>query len=167
MKKQYNVEIVKQPGRLVTGEAPAGFDSESLEVNVVFTEPEATAAALTAAESFARGLGAYIRVRAAIVVPMRLPLDQSPVSLPFMEERLRDLVGQPEPDGSEVTVHLYLCRDWIETLLGVLKPNSMVVIGSRKHRWPAAASRMARTLRARGHRVVVVDVRGQATRSLR
>jgi len=167
MKKQYNVEIVKQPGRLVTGEAPAGFDSESLEVNVVFTEPEATAAALTAAESFARGLGAYIRVRAAIVVPMRLPLDQSPVSLHFMEERLRDLVGQPQSGGSEVTVHLYLCRDWIETLLEVLKPNSLVVIGSRNLWWPTAAGRMAKTLRGKGHRVAVVDVRGQAARRLR
>ena len=167
MKKLCNIDIAKQPGRMVNGETPARFDSEPLEVNVVFTEPETTAAALTAAESFARGLGACIRVRAAIVVPLRLPLEQSPVSVCFMEDRLRELVGQPEPDASEITVHLYVCRDWIETLLKVLKPNALVVIGSRNHWWPTAASRMAGTLRARGHRIAVVDVRGQAVRSLR
>jgi hypothetical protein len=159
--------IVKQPGRSVTWETTSGADTEPLEVNVIFTEQQAAAAALKAAESFARGLGACIRLRAAIVVPMRLAIDQPPVSVRFMERLLRDLVGQPDPDGPEVAVHLYVCRNWLGALLQELKPNSLVVIGGRKHWWPTPEIRMARALRANGHRVAVVDFRDEETGSRR
>ena len=170
MKKLFSADIVKQPGRSVTWETTAGASSEPLEVlevNVIFTKPQATAAALKAAESFAQGLGACICVRAAIVVPLRLPLDRPPISVCFFEKLLRDLVGQPEPDGSELTAHLYVCRDWVEALLEVLKPNSLVVIGDRKHWWPTRASRMAGALRAQGHRVAFVNAKEQTTGSRR
>lgn len=157
MKKLYSADIVKQPGRSVTWETTAGSGSEQLEVNVLYTERRATAAALKAAQSFASGLGACIRLRAVVNVPWRFPLDQSPVSTRFMEEILGDLAIQAEADGAEVTGHLYLCRDSVEALLQVLKPNSLVVIGGRKHWWPTAASRMAGALRAKGHRVAFVD----------
>ena len=161
MKKLYSADIVKQPGQSVTWQTTAGAGSEALEVNVVFTEPQATAAALRAAESFARGLGACIRLRAAIIVPLQLPLDRPQVSVHFMEQLLSDLAGQPEQAGSGVTVHLYVCRDWVGALSQVLKPNSLVVVGGRKHWWPTAASRMAGALRGKGHRVVFVDVKEQ------
>ena len=161
MKNLYSADIVMQLGQSITCETTAGTDSQPLEVNVVFTEPQATAAALRAAEAFARGLGAYIRLRAAIIVPLRLPLDRPPVSVRFMEQLLSDLAGQPEQDGSDVTVHLYVCRDWLGALSQVLKPDSLVVIGGRKHWWPTAARRMARALRAEGHRVVFVDAKRQ------
>jgi len=167
MKKLYNADIVKQPGRSVAWDRTSGVGSEPLEVNVIFTEPETTAGALKAAESFAQGLGTRIRLRAAIVVPLRLPLDQSPVSVRFMEQLLRDLVGQREPDGSERTAHLYVCRDWLGALSQELKPNSLVVIGGRKHWWPTRASRMARALRAKGHQVAFVDVQERTTGSWR
>ena len=167
MKNLYSADIVKQPTGSAIWETTTGFASEPLDVNVIFTQQHATAAALKSAQSLARGLGASIRLRAAIVVPLRLPLDQPPVSVRFMERLLCDLVGQPEPDGSEVSVHLYVCRDWIETLLQVVRPNSLVVIGGRKHWWPTAASRMARALRGIGHRVVFVDIKEQPTGSVR
>ena len=167
MQNVYSADIVIQPGQSVPWETATGTDSEPLEVNVIFTEPQATAAALKATESFARGFGACIRLRAAIVVPFRLPLDQPPISVCFFERFLCDLVGQPQQDGFERTIHLYLCRDRGETLLRVLKPNSLVVIGGRKHWWPTPATRMAGALRAKGHRVVFVDVEGRTTGSLR
>jgi hypothetical protein len=167
MKNLYGVTITQLPHQPLSCGTSAGIGSDLFEVNVIFTDQGATAAALKFAQSFARDLGACIRLRAAIVVPMRLHLDQPPVSVPFMVQVLRDLVGQPEPNGSELSAHLYVCRDWIETLLEVLKPDSLVVIGGRKHWWPTAASRMAGTLRARGHRVAVVDVNGQTTGNLR
>jgi hypothetical protein len=166
MKNLHSADIVMQPGRSVTWETTAGTDSQPLEVNVIFTELQATAAALKSAESLARGLGASIRLRAAIVVPLRLPLDQSPVSVPFMEQLLSELVSQSESDAFEHTVHLYICRDGIETLLHVLRPNSLVVIGGRRRWWPTAAARMARRLRANGHRVAFVDFTKQTTGSL-
>lgn len=167
MQNVYSADIVKQPGQSAPWETTTGTDSEPLEVNVIFTEPRATAAALKSSESFARGFGACIRLRAAIAVPFRLPLDQPPISVCFLEQLLRDLVGQPEQDGFERTIHLYVCRDRSETLLQVLKPNSLVVIGGRKHWWPTAASRMAGALRAQGHRVVFVDVKEQTIGLLR
>src|ERR1035437_5430404 len=67
-----------------------------LEVNVIFTDPQATAAVLKTAGSLARDLGACIRVRAAIAVPYALPLDKPPVSVRFTEGLLSDLVCRLE-----------------------------------------------------------------------
>ena len=167
MHNVYSADIVKQPGQSVPWETTTETDSEPLEVNIIFTEPQATTAALKAAESFARELRAHIRLQAAIVVPFRVPLDQPLVSVSFFEQLLRDLVGQSEQDGFGRTIHLYICRDRNEALLQVLKPSSLVVIGGRKHWWPTTASRMARALRAQGHRVVFVDVKEQTTGRLR
>jgi hypothetical protein len=157
MKKLHSAALVKQQWRSATPETIPGAGSEPLEVNVIYTERRATAAALKAAATLAHGLGACICLRAAIAVPLRLPLDQSPVSVPFMEQLLRDLVCQAGPDGSEHTVHLYVCRDWLGTLLQVLKPNSLVVVGGRKRWWPTRASQVARALQAKGHRVAFVE----------
>ena len=148
MNKSYSTESNEQSAALLTWETAT--DSDQLEVNVIFTDEEATAAALKSAESLAKGLGACIRLRAAIAVP-------------FMEQRLCKLVDQWEQKGPELSIHLYVCRDQIEAMLLVLRPNSLVVIGDRKRWWPTAMSRMAGILRARGHRVVVVDVKGNAT----
>ncbi len=161
MNNLFSASTVKQCKASEAGETASSLASEPLEVNVVFTKQQATAAALQTAQSLARGLGATIRLRAGIVVPLRLSLDQPPVSVQFMEGLLRNLVGQPEPAGSEVTVHLYVCRNWIETLLHVLRPNSLVVIGGRRQWWPSEATRMAAALRVKGHRVALVSAKGQ------
>lgn len=159
MENLHNTAIATLPEQPVTGEPVAGFGSEPLEVNVIFTDAEATAAALKLADSFARDLGACIRLRAGIVVPMTLPLDQPPVSVRFTEELLSNLACQLEQDAFEPTAHLYICRDWARTLLQVLTPNSLVVVGGRKHWWPTPVSRMSRILGAKGHRVVFVNLR--------
>jgi len=158
MKNLHTTTSATLPERPVTGEPVTGFAPEPLEVNVIFTDPVATAAALKRAESFARDLGACIRLRAGIVVPMTLPLDQPPVSVRFTEEILSNIVDVLEQDVFQATVHLYICRDWAGTLLQVLTPNSLVVIGGRKHWWPTPASRICRILRAKDHRVVFADL---------
>lgn len=161
MKNLSRNAIATLPERPVTWEPVAGFGSEPLEVNVVFTDPDATAAALKSAESFARDLGACIRLRAVIVVPMKVPIDQPLISVRFTEELLSSLACELEQDAFQPTVHLYVCRNWAETLLQVLKPNSLIVIGGRKHWWPTPVRRMSRMLRAKGHRVVFVDLQGR------
>jgi hypothetical protein len=153
MNNPYSSDIRGQSTALLTWETAKTSDFDQLEVNVIFTDEGAAA----------NGLGACIRLRAAIVVPFRLSLDQPPVSVRFMEQLLCKLVDQREAKGPELSVHLYVCRDQIETMLLVLRPNSLVVIGDRKRWWPTAMSRMAGILRAEGHRVVVVDVKGKAT----
>ena len=159
MKVLLNSAITKPARPSVSWETAEGLGPGRLEVNVIFTDPQATIAALKTAGSFARDLGACIRVRAAIAVPYALPLDKPPVSAGFIEELLSDLVCRLELDAFEPSVHLYLCRDQVETLLQVLSPNSLVVIGGRKHWWPTAERREARALRSKGHRVVFVSLK--------
>lgn len=157
MKKLASTELIKQRGRSFTPETVEGTAVEPLEVNVIFTDVEATAMALQAAESFARGLDARIRLRAGLVVPLQLPLDQPLVSVEFLEKALQQLVNRSLPDELERTIHLYICRDWLDTLSDVLKPDSLVVIGLRKRWWPTSASRLAHALRANHNRVIVID----------
>ena len=164
MKSEYIAELLSQPERLFVWGPTAGRDSRRLEVNVIHTDPQGTAAALNAAGLLARGLSACVNVRAAIPVPRRLPINQSPVSVQFVEKLLRDLVGRINPHTFESTVHLYVCRDRIETYLNVLKPNSLVLIGGRDHFWPTAARRMAKELRVNGHDVMFVEAATQEIR---
>jgi hypothetical protein len=159
MKDQCNSAIAKPARPSVSWETAEGLGSGRLEVNVIFTDPQATAAALKTAGSLARDLGACTRVRAAIAVPYALPLDKPPVSVRFTEGLLSDLVCRLELGTFEPSVHLYLCRDQVETLLQALRPNSLVVIGGRKHWWPTAERRMARALRSKGHRIVFVGLK--------
>jgi hypothetical protein len=56
----------------------------------------------------------------------------------------------------ETTVHLYLCRDRLDTLGQVLKPHSLVIIGGRRW-WPNDASYFARMLRSIGRHVILVS----------
>jgi hypothetical protein len=133
-----------------------------LEVNVIFTNPRATAAALKCAESLAQGLQATIRLRAAIVVPWQLPLDEPHVSVAFTERLLSGLISRLDGDSAEGAVDLYVCRDWRETLLQVLHPDSPVVIGRGSRWWPGPENRLAKALRSKGYRVIFADSRGRA-----
>lgn len=135
---------------------PEGLEGR-LEVNVVFTNAQATGAALKCAESLAQDLGAVIRLRAGIVVPFQLPLDEPPVSVAFTERLLTGLVSRLDADRFERKVDLYICRDWQETLLQILNPDSPVVIGSSNRWWPAPENRLIKVLRSKGHRVIVAD----------
>jgi hypothetical protein len=159
MQDQLDSVITKPARPSVSWETDEGLGPRRLEVNVIFTDPHATAAALKTAGSLARDLGACIRVRAAIAVPYARPLEKPPVSAGFIEELLSDLVCRMELDAFEPSVHLYLCRNQVESLLHVLSPNSLVVIGGRKHSWPTAERRAAKALRSKGHRVIFVGLK--------
>jgi hypothetical protein len=53
---------------------------------------------------------------------------------------------------------MYLCRDSSETLLAVLKPRSLVVIGGRRRWWPTREERLAKKLRGAGHEVIFAEL---------
>lgn len=144
--------LAPAPVRRIEGE-----DDGKLVVNVLFTSPEATAAALESARSLAQDLGAVIRLRAPIVVPWQLPQDRPAVPLRFTENLLRELVSLLDIDAFEPSIHLYLCRDRSEALSEILSPNSLVVMGGRKRWWPNEEKRLAKELSAAGHRVVFAD----------
>jgi len=154
-----NSSAITQPARpSVNFETAEEFGQRRLEVNVIFTDPHATVAALKTAGSLARDLGASIRVRVALTVPYALPLDRPPVSADFIEEFLSDLLCRLGLDAFEPSVHLYQCRDQVEALLRVLSPNSLVVIGGRKHWWPTPEHRVAKALQSKGHRVFFIGL---------
>jgi hypothetical protein len=162
MTSRYHQTTTSLPGKAVTQEVAPRFPSGALDVNVIFTDVQSTAAALNFAQSLAHELGVRISLRAAIAVPFQLPLDQPQISVAFLQEGMRKLVSQLEKDTFEPTVHLYLCRDRVRALSLVLRPNSVVVIAGRRRWWPTAETRMARALRAEGHRVIFVDSRARS-----
>jgi len=134
-------------------EAPPVQDNETkLNISVVFTSPDATLKALKEAGVLARKLGAHITLMALQVVPTLLPLTSPPVLLDWSEQRFSRIAGESQVD---TTVHLYLCRERVETLLAALTPHSLVVVGgARRWWWPTSEERLAKTLRRAGHEVI-------------
>ena len=140
----------------VTG-VPAGWFAREtdakLDISVVFTSVDATLTALKEAANLAGSLGGRITLIVPQIVPYPLPLTSPPVLVDFSERRLRVIANNCRV---ETRVSIYLCRDPLETLNSVLKPHSLVVVGSRK-RWWTAEKRLAAKLRRAGHEVVITE----------
>ena len=131
--------------------APEVLNPE-LEVNVIYTRLPGTANTLKAACTLARGLGARLTVHLAQVIPYPLELKSPHVSIPFAEEQLGLLAGR-QPVETSVQVHL--CRDVTDAMSRALKPQSVVVIGSRRCWWRTREESLAKTLRHQGHHVIL------------
>jgi hypothetical protein len=141
----------------VTG-VPAPWSNDQtdskLDISVVFTSVDATLAALKAAGNLASSLGSRITLIVPQIVPYPLPLTSPPVLVDLNERRLRVIANNCRV---ETRVSIYLCRDPLETLQSVLKPHSLIVLGSRKRWWPTPEKRLAAKLRRAGHEVVVTE----------
>jgi hypothetical protein len=137
------------PERLAPQEVESG-----LNISVVFTSVETTLAALKQAASLAKRFGAHITLVVPQVVPMPLPLDRPPVLVDWNEKHFRTIASD---SPVQTAVQIYLCRDRWETLSSVLEPQSLVVIGGKKHWWPTAESRLANKLRKAGHEVIFTE----------
>jgi hypothetical protein len=137
------------PARPLTQETGA-----KLDISVIFTSVDATLAALKEAGVLASNLGGRITLIVPQIVPYPLLLTSPPVLVDFNERRLRVIASN---NLVETRVSIYLCRDGLETLQSVLKPHSLIVVGSRKRWWPTAEKRLAAKLRRFGHDVVVKE----------
>jgi hypothetical protein len=144
--------IAPAPG-LPARALPEESDSK-LEINVVFTSVDSTLGALKEAGQLAENLGARITLIVPQVVPYPLPLTSPPVLVDFNERRLRVIASHCRV---ETRVSIYLCRETLETLKSVLKPGSLVVVGTRKRWWPTPEKRLAAKLRHAGFEVVVTE----------
>ena len=133
---------------------------QTLSVNVVYTRPEATAAALRAAESFARDLETTIHIRAMIAVPRQLAMDSGYISIKWLAQTLDGLVKCACSNRCEFVLHIHLCRSRIDALLTLLKPYSLLVIGGRRRLWPSFEGRLCRAVRRAGHSIAFVDPSG-------
>jgi len=138
------------PKREVENEA-----DQKLNIAVVFTSGDATLAALREAGKLASSLGARIKLVVPQVVPYPLPLESPPVLVEFNEKRFRVIASE---SPVETSVHIYLCRDRSETLISVLKPGSIVVLGGRRRWWPTKEKHLARRLRRAGYEVLFKEM---------
>jgi hypothetical protein len=139
----------ESPARPIAEQTEAG-----LNIWVVFTSMDLMLSALKEAGRLAGTLGARITILVPQIVPFPVPLESPPVLLDWNERRFR-LIAEQSP--VETTVRIYLCRDRLWTLESVLNSRSVVVVGSRKTRWPTWERRLARRLRKRGHEVIVAE----------
>jgi hypothetical protein len=126
-----------------------------VEVHVIFTTPQATRAALRAADAMMQPCETRIHFLVPQVVPMGFPIDRPPVSVAFAEQRALNMAIECCRNAA-VQVQIVLCGNREECIEKTLGPNSLVMIGSRKQRWLAKERKLARQLRARGHRVIHV-----------
>ena len=136
---------------------PHEEESHLLSINVVYTRPETTITALRAVESLAGDLSATIHIRAMIAVPRQLALDLAFTSVEFLKRLLTDLVERIGSTGCAYVLHIYVCRNRIETLLRVLRPSSLLVVGGHRRLWPTAESRLSKAAISAGHSVAFVD----------
>jgi hypothetical protein len=88
------------------------------------------------------------------VIPYSLPLDSPPVRRDFSERRLVEIASA---SPIETTVHLCMCRQRLETLIALLRPCSLLVIGGHKSWWPTEEEKLARELRRAGHAVILTE----------
>jgi hypothetical protein len=136
---------------VVSGETTNPAPPEALEINVVFTGPEATLKAVQAARRLSRKIGARVRILVPQVVPFRIPLDAPLVPASFVADKLRAAI---EADTTETRIEVWLCRDSRQVLQGVLVPGSIVVMSGPRRWWQSAERRLARGLDAAGHHVI-------------
>jgi hypothetical protein len=130
-------------------------DHGQLEIDVLFTSPEATVEVLERAGTFLRGLNARINLIAVLTVPYTLALNNPPVSVAFTEQRLLEIAGQSPVD---TTAYLYICRCPFETLASVLKPGSVLILAKRKRWWPTWERKLARKLESAGFQTLLLEL---------
>ena len=131
-------------------------DDKPLRIHVLFTSTEETLDALTSAAALSSGCSAQIALLVPLIVPYPLPLEEPPVSLAFACRRITDLASSI-PAETELEAYIYLCRNAVQTMLQVVLPHSLVLIGMHGRWFFSRSKRIARKLRAQGHEVVLAN----------
>jgi len=127
-----------------------------LELVVPYTNPALAARALAAATELARGFEAAVTLMAVHVLPYPAPLECQQGIRQRLEAELT-AVARTSPVA--IRVKLVFARDRADAFLGLLRRQSLVVIGTNNRWWRTREERLARRLSAGGHSVAVVKVR--------
>src|SRR5882724_9078299 len=101
-----------------------------LDIVVPVTTPVLTRAALKAANQLAAGLDSDIRLLKVQVVPFPYEIDQSPVSLEFLQRQL-----QSYAPGIETKNEIFLAREFEAGLASALNEDSLVLLAAPRRPW--------------------------------
>ena len=129
--------------------------SPELAVYVPYTTSELTRAALTAVAAFTGNLGAHVLLVAVQIVPFPLPLNRPPVSLSFVEQKLRAAACEIE---LPVITQVVIARDREVAFDRAISPGSLVVLATKKRWWPTQQVKLARLLARAGHSVTLLEI---------
>ena len=131
-----------------------GRESDSAEIVVLHTGRELTPMALQAAANLTKGLNFNVVLLAVHIVPYPLQLE----TLGAMEEHLEHELSQAaEASPLPVNARIAFARDLSEAFRQCVRPESLVVIGTRKHWWRTRPEKWARELTRNGFRTAVVQ----------
>jgi hypothetical protein len=122
---------------------------------VPYTEWSVTEALLKRAAALTAGLNVRLTLVAVNAIPYPSTFPGPTAVHAHLVEQLKSLAGQcPMPVQAQVV----LARSREEGLRYMLRPDSMVLVGTRKRFWRTAEERLAKMLVNDGHKVALVHV---------
>src|SRR5580693_5919434 len=132
---------------------PAEQLERPVELVVPYTNPALSARALAAAVELARDLAAAVTLMAVHVLPYPSPLECQEEIRQRLEAELT-AVARTSP--AAIRVKLVFARNRADAYIGLLRRQSLVVIGTKDRWWTTREQRLARALMSSGHSVAVV-----------
>jgi hypothetical protein len=133
----------------------AGEEVGEVELVVPYADPALTRAVLARSAALTAGLRARIALVAVHTVPYPSDFACPTAVHSFLVAKLLELSADcPVPVDAQVV----LARTREDGFRHALRAESTVVVGTRRHVWRTTEERLARSLAADGHKVVLVHV---------
>ena len=143
-------ELRLDPGSIEVKDAGSG-----VELVIAHTDWTMTTAILKRAAELTAGLDARVVLLAVHTVPYPASFASAAASHAHLVEQLLDLAGQ---STLPVTPQVVLARSREEGFRHALKSETTVLVGTRRHFWRTAEERLAKSLVADGHKVVLLHL---------
>lgn len=134
-----------------------GGDSR-FQVTVVATTRKGTHAALKAAATLARNMGAPIALAMIEVIRPHLPLAMPPHMLDFFEQRAFELVSEAGIREQAVTIQIWFCRNRKSGLRQALGPQTVAVVGGIRSWFRRDEQKLEAWLCRQGYATIFADV---------
>jgi len=133
----------------------SGRECSALEIVIPFTEWAVAEAVMKRAAAYAEKLDVSLMLVAVHTVPYPMPFGCPALVHAHLVEQLVDLASRsPLPVNPQVV----LARSFEEGFRHALKPESTVLVGTRKRVWKTSEERLAAALAHAGHHVMLVHV---------
>ncbi len=144
-----SIRLRVDPGTREAAPAPR------LDIAVPYIQPDLTRRVMEQAAVLAQGLDAQITLLAVHSAPYPAPLCCPTAVHAFLIDRLAELCAiAPLPAAA----HIVVARSFHEGFRRALKPESVVLLPTRKSFWRTPEERLARVLAADGHRVNLINL---------